>query len=160
MFVFKLKLTRNHIISAGCMLIALLAIVMHFCTFAGVHPAGKTAEQRRMYLERLGYATLESETHREVVIPGDFDMVYTSYNNMQKKADFNLSEYKGLKVGLYTYKLKPLAEINDIEANLLVYRGKIIGGDIFCSRADGFCLPLVKCEENLKEIGYNAGKIR
>ena len=153
MFILKLKLTRNHILSMGCLLVAILAMIGHLCTFGSFLPSGKTATQRREFLSDLGYKTLKSGSCRRVVIPQRFDMVYTSYNSMQKEADFDLSSYRGLEVELYTYKLASLKNYDETEANLLVYRGKIIGGDIACNRADGFCLPLVECEENLKEIG-------
>ncbi len=153
MFIFKIKLTRNNIISLGCLLIAILAMVCHLCAFGSFLPAGKTTAQRREYLSNLGYKAVKSNVCRRVVIPESFDMVYTSYNDMQKKANFDLSDYRGLEVELYTYKLDSIKNFDNAEANLLVYRGKIIGGDIASSSADGFCLPLVKCEENLKEIG-------
>ena len=153
MFILKFKLTRNRVLVVLCALIALAAIIIHLCTYGSMVKSGKTAQQRQSYLQELGYS-VKSEKHiGKLVIPAEFDKVYASYNDMQQKAGFDLSRYKGLEVELYNYPLKSFAKSGETIINLYVYGGKIIGGDITNVGENGFCLPLVKAEENLKEIG-------
>ena len=87
----------------------------------------------------------ESESEREVIIPETFDEIFESYNALQKKAGFDLEDYRGKTVKKYTYKILnyPSAEKDDIiKADLLVLDGRVIGGDIYSPRLDGFIMGL------------------
>ena len=75
----------------------------------------------------------------EVQIPGTFDEVYGNYNQMQLEQGFDLEKYAGERVRRYSYPLTNYPNSgDDIRANLLVYRGKIIGGDISSQIEGGF----------------------
>lgn len=105
-----------------------------------------TKEQRIAFLESLGWKVdPESECEKDVVIPEVFDEIFESYNAMQKKAGFDLEAYKGKTVKKYTYKILnyPSAEKDDIiKSDLLVLDGKVIGGDVYSPRLDGFIFGL------------------
>ena len=107
---------------------------------------GETLEQRMNFLKSLGLeADPESERVKDVVIPEEFDEIFENYNALQKKAGFDLEEYKGKTVKKYTYKILnyPTAEKDDIiMSDLLVLDGKIIGGDVYSPRLDGFITGL------------------
>ncbi len=111
-------------------------------------PVGDTKKARIEYLKSLGYTPDESyaETQKQVEIPFVFSDVYEGYNAMQKKAGFDLSRHSGKKPTLYTLKLKYEGR-DDVFCNLLVFKGKIIGGDITATDVEtGFMYPLVKKE--------------
>lgn len=97
------------------------------------------------YVEELGWAIDLSPIDKAVVdIPVQFDDVYNEYNKIQKKAGFDLSEYTGKKVMRYTFSVKNFDGIEGVRANVLVYKGKIIGGDLMTVALDGFMIPLQK----------------
>lgn len=75
-----------------------------------------------------------------VVIPSQWDNVYNNYNELQKQGGFDLTPYKGKACIRYTY------EIPDefARGNVLVYDGKIIGGDVCSITLDGIMLPIEK----------------
>ena len=109
-------------------------------TANGLDPAA-----RILYLKNLGYEVdeIEAEENKNIEIPQSFNDVYTEYNNLQKRAGFNLADYKGCAAVLYTYKLKNMQR-NDVYAHLIVLKDEIIGGDITAlSVQDGFELPLI-----------------
>ncbi len=107
---------------------------------------GETPEQRMNFLKSIGLeADPESERAKEVVIPEEFDEIFENYNALQKKAGFDLEDYKGKTVKKYTYKILnyPTAEKDDIiMSDILVLDGKIIGGDVYSPRLDGFITGL------------------
>ena len=97
-------------------------------TYSGV----KTNEDRIKFLSQFGW-TVESEPaeEAEVTIPSEFDRVMASYNELQKQQGLNLEKYRRKKVTRYTY-------VVTIYANILVYRGKVIAGDICTADSSGF----------------------
>ena len=100
----------------------------------------QTEQERRNFLKDLGWEIEDTSSEpTEVIIPTDFDDIYEAYNVMQKENGFNLSKYKGKLASLYTYIIKNHPS-NEAEtyANLLIYKNKIIGGDICSKSADGF----------------------
>ncbi|MBQ8210375.1 MAG: DUF4830 domain-containing protein [Clostridia bacterium] len=105
-----------------------------------------TQENRLNFISQIGY-TVENEpiSVKEVLIPSEFDEIYTQYNQLQLESGFDLSSYSGCAVKKWTYKVTdyPGYENSDaIQLTLLVYKGKIIGGDICSTELDGFMLPL------------------
>jgi hypothetical protein len=75
----------------------------------------------------------------EIRIPETFNETFEKYNDMQKEQGFDLSKYKNKRVIRYTYRVLnyPTGE-EDVCANLLVYKDKVIGGDVCSARLDGF----------------------
>lgn len=93
------------------------------------------------FLSSLGYEFSENYTEKTFTLPNKFDMVYNNYNEIQKEAGYNLSLYKGKECVMYTYEIynHPFGACN---ANIIVYKGEIIGGDISGVNLDGFMTPL------------------
>ena len=100
---------------------------------------------RIAYCNLLGLnVTQEPNEVMEVRIPDEFDDVYQNYNEMQKKNGFDLSKYKGKNVKRWNYTVcnYPDHEEGTVEINLLVYKNKVIGGDICSVKIDGFMTGL------------------
>ena len=96
-------------------------------------------------LRKMGYE-LASDSPYEVVeltIPTEFNEVWKKYNNLQKEKGYDLSLYKGKKCKRYTY----LIPSQNARANILVFDGKIIGGDISGIALDGIMIPIEKTTE-------------
>ena len=84
----------------------------------------------------------ESET---VTLPKDFDKVFAAYNELQKQQGFDLAAYAGKTVERYTYIVQNYPDYDGtVYANLLVSRGRVIGGDVCAAEANGFLHGLQK----------------
>ncbi len=151
MFVVNLRLTKRRV---ALVLGAAAAVVLTIICFAKSgrvsYPDGSELNDRVAYLQKLGYSVKsESETKTDIVIPSDFGGVYKQYNKLQKKAGFNLEEFRKNGAVMYTYSVENFKDKSEVYANLLVHNGKIIGGDISSIENGGFTLPLVNIELNL-----------
>ena len=74
-----------------------------------------------------------------VSIPAEFDTVYIVYNDIQKSQGLNLAKYKGKEVVRYTYEVTNYEGYEGkVYVNLLVYRNKVIGGDVCSADSSGF----------------------
>lgn len=99
--------------------------------------SASTDKQRRDYLESFGWETAEKFESKELTIPESWNEVYNSYNDLQKNQGFDLAAYKGKRVELYTYTVTNYENISDgVVADMLVYDGVLIGGDICNTAAD------------------------
>lgn len=94
------------------------------------------------YISSLGWEVGEEPDEiKEIVIPVEFNDVYESYNEIQKSQGFDLTDYAGERVKLWTYTVKnyPGYEGKDcIKINVLVYENCVIGGDVCSVELDGF----------------------
>ena len=100
-------------------------------------------EERISYLNELGWQVSDSPaTVEELLIPESFDESYGNYLALQSDQGFDLTRYAGRRIKRYTYEITnyPESEVS-VQAALLIYRGKVIGGQL--QAADGsFVLPL------------------
>ena len=111
----------------------------------------KTNSDRIALLEEYGWKADEEPIETmEVRIPEKFDGVYNEYNEIQKKQGLNLSEYAGKRVMRYTYRINnhPSGETGTV-ANIIVYKNKLIAGDICSPKLGGFMHGLVPETETL-----------
>ena len=85
-----------------------------------------------------------SETQENVYIPQEFDDVYNRYNRLQRMCGFDLYKYRGKGVIRYTFRALnfPWSEDAEVFVNILVYDGKMIGGDCMTVALDGFMVPI------------------
>ena len=92
------------------------------------------------FLAQYGWEVEEvSSTECEITIPKEFDKVMTQYNEIQKQQGLDLSKYAKKTANRYTYKITNYPEYNGtVYANVITFRGKVIGGDICSSDAKGF----------------------
>ena len=103
-------------------------------TYLGISSAGETPQQRTTFLRTLGYSPADdSEESEDITIPVVFGDVYDRYNELQKQSGGDLSLYKGAKCTRYTY----LDNASGMHLNLIVYNGRIIGGDKCTYALDG-----------------------
>ena len=99
-----------------------------------------TNAARVEFLTGLGWKVSDEPVEvRDVVIPLEFDQVYQNYNLIQLDQGFDLTQYAGRRMKCYTYDVLnyPNGEEN-IRVNLLVYKERLVGGDVCSLRLDGF----------------------
>ena len=101
---------------------------------------GSTNALRVAYIKSLGLEVDETAISvKEIVIPVDFGEVYSRYNDLQKKAGFDLTRFKGEKATVYCYGL---SHDDGVNVHIIVVNGAVIGGDIAEIRLDGEIKPL------------------
>lgn len=100
----------------------------------------KSNEDRIAFLDQFGWRVDGTPTEEvKVTIPSSFDKVFVGYNDLQKQQGLDLSKYKGKEVTRYTYRVTNYPDYEGtVYANLLIYRGKVIGGDICSADQNGF----------------------
>lgn len=98
--------------------------------------------ERMSFISQFGWEVSEEPTEvREIIIPEEFDEVYTKYNEIQLSQGFDLTSFKGVRVKRWTYAVKNYTGYEDkdcIRINILVCNGKVIGGDVCSVELNGF----------------------
>lgn len=100
----------------------------------------KTADDRLNFLRSFGWEVEAKPIEEvEVTIPADFDKVFQSYNELQKKQGFDLSKYHKKNVMRYTYRVTNYPGYDgEVWVSILMSRNKVIGGDVSSADANGF----------------------
>lgn len=128
-------------------ILAVTGVVVIILTFVSNHLvesksvaaviSASTDEERRNYLSTFGWEAEEEFEEKELTIPQSWNQVYTDYNEVQINQGFDLTEYKGRKVKLYTYTITNYEKSNEgIVADMLVCDGVLIGGDLCNTSAE------------------------
>ena len=92
------------------------------------------------FLSQYGW-TVENEPIEEceITIPSEFDKVISSYNEIQKQQGLDLTKYAKKTAKRYTFKINNYPDYSGtVYANVIVYRDKVIAGDICTADAKGF----------------------
>ncbi len=149
MFVINFKLSGTKI--AALLVTAIIAAVLTvaICLETYSKPNGATAVisdnlSAYDYISSFGPTVDQSAlVTDEIVVPDTFSEVYENYNEIQKSQGFDLEKYKGCKLLRYTY---PVIDYPDREkavfVEILTYKGKVVGADIFSTDLEGFVSPL------------------
>ena len=108
-----------------------------------IRHAAATAEERRAFLSQFGWEAGEDPIEvSEVIIPAEFDETYTRYNEIQLAQNFDLRDFAGRRVKRWTYEILNYpgyeGRAGVVQANLLIDRGVVIGGDICSLELGGF----------------------
>ena len=100
----------------------------------------KTNEDRVNFLAQFGWQVKgEPVESADITLPSEFDKIFAGYNEIQKRQGLDLSRYKNKTVTRYTYEVNNYeGEEGRVFANVIVYRGKVIAGDICSADVSGF----------------------
>lgn len=122
--------------------VTILLVTFAFVYFASGEENAGNIEFLQNYGWKVDKNAIETE---EFTIPEEFDRVYESYNELQKKAGLDLEPYKGKKAKRYTYTVKnyPRDTGGEVRANVVTVDGKCVAGDIMTVSLDGFMHSLL-----------------
>ena len=151
MFIYTLKASTLKMFAAICLsLVAVITLIAFLPTtteniaviqekkidYTGI----TTNENRITFLSQFGWEVKNVPVNStETIIPTEFDSLFSGYNEIQKRQGLDLSEYKGNKVMKYTYEILNYPNYEGkVYANLLIYRNRVIGGDICSAEITGF----------------------
>ena len=106
----------------------------------------RSNEDRIAFLKGFGWEVQSTPTESTTVtVPREFDKVFAAYNEMQRAQGLDLSGYSGRTVERYTYTVTNYENYEGtVLANLLIYRGRVIGADICSADTDGFVHGLTR----------------
>ena len=140
------KTRTRALILIGCLLLVLLLLLGRHAGSPSLSAGGKaaTTEDRTGFLADCGWAVDPASEEAQVIhIPEAFPPVFEDYNELQLQQGWDLYDYAGRDCDLYTYAVTNWPdESQTVLANLYVYRGRIIGGDIHSTNLDGFMIGL------------------
>lgn len=153
MFVYSMKASTLKffgVILASVVVLVTLILLIPASDNASVDAASanynkvKTNEDRIALLSGLGWQVSEQPVEEvQVQIPAEFDSVLDRYNSLQMDQGLDLSKYKRKTLTRYTYQVTNYPDYEGtVYANLLVYRNKVVAGDLCSTSADGFVSPL------------------
>ncbi len=104
--------------------------------------SAETHKERMEFISQFGWQVDEEPVQvKEVIIPQEFDDVYTAYNDIQRSQGFDLTEFAGERAKCWTYTVKNYEGYENqecIQINIMVYDGQVIGGDVCSVELDGF----------------------
>ena len=159
MFVISVK--KNKLQSLGIIALAAVFVTIGAVYFVskeadkptsnvgGIVMKAATSEERIAFFSQFGWEISEEPCEvKEVVIPTEFDDVYTKYNELQKEQKLDLEKYKGARVKLWSYEVENYPGYENskgvIRGNIFVFNGVIIACDISSTELDGFMKPLIE----------------
>lgn len=100
----------------------------------------KTSADAANFLAQFGW-TVDGANVKcvTVTIPSEFDKVFAAYNEIQRAQGLDLSKYRKKELTRYTFEVTNYKDYEGkVYANVLVYRNKVVGGDICSADVAGF----------------------
>lgn len=163
MFIYSIKASKNKLAAAA---IAITAVVATAIVLAGrvgqpvakddgaVNYKAENSEQRIAFISQFGWKVSEEPSEvREVLIPEKFEDGYTEYAEMNKAQNLDLEIYKGLRAKRWTYDVLNYPSKEDsgaVQINLLIYNGRVIGGDVSSLESGGFMHGFENPDKNVE----------
>lgn len=146
MMVMTAKVDKKKIVIVLLGALALLGAILLFAGGNSTPTATTLASNdgRVAFLQNLGYeVTTSPVTSGQVRIPDTSDRIFEKYNQLQKSAGYDLSQYAGKLVMRYVYKVNNYHNSTEpVYATLLIYKDAVIGGDITDTAPQGQIHPL------------------
>lgn len=108
-------------------------------TEATAAPAVSTNDGRVKFLTDFGWDVTTSPVETsQVRIPRESTDVFDRYNALQKSQGYDLTQYAGKNVMRFVYQINNYPGATEpVYATLLVYKNRIIGGDVTDTAARG-----------------------
>ncbi len=153
MFVYSIRATTIKFFGVICVaLAALITLIAFVPTYVASsaqtgtdggeisYDKVKSVEDAQKFLAQFGWE-VDAATAKtvQVSMPSEFDKVFTGYNELQKRQGLDLSKYRNREVTRYTFTVTNYKGYEGtVLANVLVYRNRVIGGDICSADVTGF----------------------
>ena len=139
MLIMTTKVDKRKLLIAAIAVVAAIALLAALgggdsapTASVSTAPAADTNDARVKFLTDLGWEVTPSPTESgEIRIPKAGDQVFDRYNELQKSQGYDLNKYAGKKVMRYVYQINNFPDAKEpVYATVLVYKDRIIGGDI------------------------------
>ena len=157
MFIYSVRASTLRFFGILAITVCLLVSIMAFSGTDSVFAMSNSAysfsdvstkEDRLEFLSQFGIlVAADSESAESFVIPASLDRVMLAYNEIQKAQGLDLSGYCRKKVQRYTYTVENYKQSGiTVYANVIVYRHRVIGGDVSALGEGVFVLPFTAFE--------------
>ena len=125
--------------AVAALILALILLLGGNASTQTAAPAPSANDGRVKFLQDFGWEVTTSPTQSgRVRIPEQSSEVFDRYNTLQKGQSYDLSKYAGKTVMRYVYQINNYPGATEpVYATLLVYKDRIIGGDITDTAAKG-----------------------
>ena len=125
--------------AAAALILALILLLGRNGSAQTAAPAPSANDGRVKFLTDFGWDVTTSPVESgRVRIPEQSGEVFDRYNTLQKGQGYDLSKYAGKTVMRYVYRINNYPGATEpVYATLLVYKDRIIGGDITDTAAKG-----------------------
>lgn len=155
MFIYSVRSSTIKFFLLILLTLALLAGILLFGNSGAVAASAnadiklggiKTNEDRLEFISQFGISVAgEAKESETFSVPDNFDRILSKYNEIQKEQGLDLTKYKNKKVTRYTYSASDYEGYEgEVNVNLIIYRGTVIGCDISSTEPSGFVKPLIK----------------
>jgi len=149
MFVYSVKSSKLKLIALVVVVVAAVVALLFLtqknkpALGGAIRLAAATAQERSAFLSQFGWEAGEDPLEvQEVIIPAQFDETYMKYNEIQKAQNMDLSLCAGKRVKRWTYEIRNYPGYEGkpgvVQANLLIDKGVVVGGDICSLELGGF----------------------
>ena len=154
MFIYSLRAGTVKLVGVICVALTVLITLIAFVPTYSANDATATGAAQVSYsydkiktnddvvsfLSQFGWQVDTQPVEvKTVTIPSEFDKVFAAYNELQKEQGLNLLKFKNKEVTRYTFSITNYADYDGtVYANVLVYRNKVIGGDVCSADVSGF----------------------
>ena len=131
------------LVAASAVIVALILLLggdgTPQATTTAVTMSVSSNDGRVQFLKDQGWEVTTSPAQTgQVRIPEETTEVFDRYNNLQKSQGYDLTKFAGKKVMRYVYKVNNYPGATEpVYATVLVYKNKIIGGDVTDTAAKG-----------------------
>lgn len=127
------------LLSLAAVLLALILIFGGKSQDTAATAAVTANDGRVKFLEGFGWqVTPTPHETSQVRIPEESGEMFRRYNALQKGQGYDLSKFSGKKVMRYVYEITNYPGATEpVYATLLVYKDKVIGGDVTDTAAKG-----------------------
>ena len=148
MIIFTARIPKRRLLAGASAALCCVFAVLAFALTLGGRAVAASAEvknvrdndDRLAYLSGLGWQTSSQPiATEELLIPEEFDESSTGYLQLQADQGFDLEKYAGKRVKRYTYEVLnyPTGE-KGVQANLLIRKNTVVGGEVLSPQLDGF----------------------
>ena len=155
MFIYSLRASTVKLVGVICVALTVLITLIAFVPTYSISTSPSAdadadvrysydkirgAEDAAKFLKQFGWEVdVTPVEEKTVTVPAEFDKIFTAYNEMQKEQGLNLNKYKNKDVTRYTFSVTNYEGYEGtVYANVLVYRNRVIGGDICSADVAGF----------------------
>lgn len=150
MFVISIKNGKKKMAAILALVVAVVAVAAVSAKVRGTSQqavdAGKKYSlsasnntERIAFFKQFGWqAKQEPLSEKDVTIPEKFNDIYINYNNIQEEQGLDLKPYAGKQCKQYIYEITNYPQQKSMRGTILVYNGKVIGGDLSTTELDGF----------------------
>ena len=152
MFVYSMRAGTIKLVGIICVALTVLITLIAFVPTYSAPATDADAEVTYRYdkikneadvvdfLSQFGWQVNATPSEvKKVTIPSEFDKIFSAYNEIQKEQGLNLSKFKNKEVTRYTFTVTNYEGYEGtVWANVLVYRNRVIGGDLCSADVTGF----------------------